>query len=319
MELSETTNLEIVLYQHETYTYKDAAILTLVTPLLMYWLFHIDFTFLVFVSLLVFPFVFYLLHNMAIVFDLENHAVYRRLPLLGEFKVVDFSNIYSIEVLQPSGFNALFNDKHIVFCMIRRKLNPFGFGIPIISNLDTRSKEYEKFYNETLPRLQDCIDSYQQQTAQNKTLLLLNHQGNGKYTYSNFGIAPILSSVFLLVVGIILFVKMLDTGVHGLFDVYSLVFIPLSFFVFFKNTLKLTFDTETGTFSVAYLFDIKKQTYLFEAFSSFTAIKNTHNFFFTNIEVSMLLINQKKIEIAKFTNDRKAEILMHEVLLVLGR
>lgn len=256
---------------------------------------------------------------MAVVFDLENHVVYRRLPLLGQFKIIDFSAIYSIEVLQPSGFNALFNGKHICFCMIRRKLNPFGLGIPIISNLDTRSKEYETFYNETLPRLQDCIDSYQQQTAQNKTLLLLKHQGNGIYTYSNFGIAPILSSVFLLVVGIILFVKMLDTGVHGLFDVYSLVFIPLSFFVFFKNTLKLTFDTENGTFSVAYLFDIKKQTYLFEAFSNFTAIKNTHNFFFTNIAVSMLLINQKKIEIAKFTNERKAEILMHEVLMVLGR
>jgi hypothetical protein len=319
MELSETTNLEIVLYQHETYTYKDAAILTIVTPIFTYWLFDIDFPFLVFVSLLVFPFGFYLLHNMAVVFDLENHVVYRRLPLLGQFKIVDFSSIYSIEVLQPSGFNALFNGKHIAFCMIRRKLNPFGLGIPIISNLDTRSKAYETFYTETLPRLQDCVDSYQQQTAQNKTLLLLKHQGNGIYTYSNFGIAPILSSVFLFVVGIILFVKMLDTGVHRLFDVYSLVFIPLSFFVFFKNTLKLTFDTENGTFSVAYLFDIKKQTYLFEAFSNFTAIKNTHNFFFTNIEVSMLLINQKKIEIAKFTNDRKAEILMHEVLLVLGR
>ena len=151
MELSETTNLEIVLYQHETYTYKDAAILTIVTPIFTYWLFDIDFPFLVFLSLLVFPFGFYLLHNMAVVFDLENHVVYRRLPLLGQFKIIDFSAIYSIEVLQPSGFNALFNGKHIAFCMIRRKLNPFGLGIPIISNLDTRSKEYETFYNETLP------------------------------------------------------------------------------------------------------------------------------------------------------------------------
>lgn len=200
MELSETTNLEIVLYQHETYTYKDAAILTVVTPVFSYWLFDIDFAFLVFASLLVFPLTFYLLHNMAVVFDLENHVVYRRLPILGKFKIVEFKNIYSLEILKPKGFNALFNNKHSAFCMIRKKLNPFGLGIPIISNLDTRSKEYETFYNETLPRLQDCIDSYQQQTAQNKTLLLLKHKGNGIYTYSNFGIAPILSSVFLLVV-----------------------------------------------------------------------------------------------------------------------
>jgi hypothetical protein len=33
----------------------------------------------------------------------------------------------------------------------------------------------------------------------------------------------------------------------------------------------------------------------------------------------MVLINQKKIEIAKFTNERKAEILMHEILAVLGQ
>lgn len=319
MELSERTNIEIVLYQCNTYTYKDAAILTVITPILTYWLFDIDFPFLVFVSLFVFPFVFYLLHNMAVVFDLDYHVVYRRLPILGKFKIVEFKNIYSIEILHPKGFNALFNKKHIVFCMIRKKLNPFGLGIPIISNLDIRSKEYETFYNETLPRLQDCVDAYQQKTAQSKTFLLMKHQGNGVYTYSNFGIQPILSAAFLFVVGIVLLVKMLNTGVHSFFDMYALIFIPLSFFVLYKNILKLTFDTEEGMFTVAYIFDIKKKKYLFEAFSNFTAVKNTYNFFFTNIEICMVLINQKKIEIAKFTNERKAEILMHEILAVLGQ
>jgi hypothetical protein len=167
--------------------------------------------------------------------------------------------------------------------------------------------------------LQDCVDTYQQKTAQSKTFLLMKHQGNGVYTYSNFGIQPILSAAFLFVVGIVLLVKMLNTGVHSFFDMYALIFIPLSFFVLYKNTLKLTFDTEEGMFTVAYIFDIKKKKYLFEAFSNFTAVKNTYNFFFTNIEICMVLINQKKIEIAKFTNERKAEILMHEILAVLGQ
>ncbi len=319
MELSETTNLEIVLYQHETYTYKDAAILTVVTPIFTYWLFGIDFPFLVFVSLLVFPFGFYLLHNMAVVFDLENHVVYRRLPLLGEFKVVDFSNIYSIEVLQPSGFNALFNDKHIVFCMIRRKTNPFGKGIPIISNLDKRTPVFETFLTVTLPRVQDCVETYQKQTQQNKPFLLLKSEGGGVYTYSRWGVNSIFPPTFILFIGLSFFMKLLQHGYNEMADFYPLAFIPLAIYMFLKNTLILRFDTQDGMFSVSYFFDVKKQKYSFEAFANFSATKNNQDALTTEIELGIVLINKVKIEIGKFSNERKVEILMTEILAVLGR
>ncbi|MBP6516169.1 MAG: hypothetical protein KA242_03900 [Chitinophagales bacterium] len=319
MELSEISNLEIVLYQHTTYTNSDAAILTVVTPFFVYLLFGIDFPFLVFVSLLLFPISFYLLHNMAVVFDLEKHVVYRRFPLLGEFKIVDFNNIYSIEVLQPSGFNALFNDKHIVFCMIRRKTNPFGIGIPIISNLDKRTAAFETFRTVTLPRIQDSIETYQKLTEQNKPFLLLKSEGNGVYTYSRWGVHSIFPPLFFLFIGLIFLWKLVTHDYSEIADLYPLFFIPLGGYMFLKNTLLLRFDTQDGMFSVSYFFDIKQKKYSFEAFANFTATKNNEDALTTEIEVGMVLINKVKIEIGKFSNERKSEILMTEILAVLGR